>query len=65
MIVIIMGYKFSQVGHEMLQWFDTNFMPTNPSKCQYIEFSKSEENRPLCLNAAVIYSHKRVLRYWG
>ncbi len=44
--------KLRQVGNEMLQWFDINFMQVNPSNFQYIVFSKSEEKH-----------HKSVLIY--
>ena len=46
--------KLRQVGNEMLEWFDINFMQANPSKFQYIVFSKEQEKRPLCLNAGVM-----------
>ena len=45
-VTAVMGYiiiKLRQVGNEMLEWFHINFMQTNPSKFQYIVFSKTPE----------------------
>ena len=49
----------------MLQWFDVNFMQANPSKFQYIVLSKSEENRPLSLNAGVILQPHECVKVLG
>ncbi len=49
----------------MLEWFDINFMQANPSKYQYIVFSKKQEKRPLCLNAGVILQPQECVKLLG
>ena len=57
--------KLRQVGKDMLQWFDMNVMQANPSKFQYMVFSKSEEKRPLRLNAGVILQPQECVNVLG
>ena len=49
----------------MLEWFDINFMQANPSKFQYIVFSKKQEKNLLCLNAGEILQPQECVKLLG